>query len=163
MTFQELQKAFHVLQYNKALDLQCVFNFCDLDRSNKLERSTWEAFGFFLPRAAMPQCATGGRFLRSIGKTSLPEAFQAMRDIACTNQKTNTRKSMFQGAVKTTALRSQLGAMQGEAAERLAEKNAVPRPQRQSRKSIGEHSRLSAASREASRSPPHAKGRRPSK
>jgi hypothetical protein len=92
--FSELKQVFGVLNYPGNLDLQSLFNFCDIEHTNMLQRDTWCALAAFNPFAALQATAKGGRFLiKSTG--TLQEAFVALRENA---QASSRRKSNLKTA-----------------------------------------------------------------
>jgi hypothetical protein len=92
--FSELKQVFGTLNYPGTLDLQSLFNFCDTEHSNMLQRDTWCALAAFNPFAALQATAKGSRFLLKFPGT-LQEAFVSLREQA---QITSRRKSNLKTA-----------------------------------------------------------------
>ena len=80
--------------------LRSLFNFCDIDHSNMLQRDTWCALSAFNPLAALQATAKGARFLLKYPGT-LEEAFVALRESA---QPSTRRKSNLKAAGQMVAM-----------------------------------------------------------
>jgi len=88
------KQAWGTLNYPGTLDLQSLFNFCDIEHSNMLQRDTWCALAAFNPFAALQATAKGSRFLLKFPGT-LQEAFVSLRE---QSQITSRRKSNLKAA-----------------------------------------------------------------